>query len=182
MPTTRKTKADANEKANVDLMLEMAMKKHDAIMHAADSIDTKTGVALGGILAVALPLLITAGDGKIGTSLSFMMGLLLFAASICFLLWSLLAIDYTDPPPCKSLDIDIDGWRKNLSVRKRFLKQFLGAYEENNELLGRKSLCFNIGLILFAVGTFAVANAHFAFLHAGARMLADLCTWISYGR
>lgn len=180
MPRPKKTKANIeNEKENVDLMLEMAIKKHEAILHAADAIDTKTGVALGGILAIALPTLIAFSDKKIGGSSSFTMGLLLFAASICFFLWSLLAINYRDPPPSNSLDPDIDGWRKNLSMRKRFIRQFLGAYNENRKLVTQKSRRFNTGLILFVIGTFLFANAHFSFLDSGAKIFVDFCTLVS---
>jgi len=152
MPDASRNKIEENNKANIQLVLDIVYRKHETQKHAFDALEAKIGTLFGflGIIIAGAIALLKNNTGLISINL-FTAGLVGLFTSLLLLVLASLSRAYLDPPSFSTIYSDSSLEKSTLDLSNQVIADVKSAYEENKRLQVYKANLYNAAIIIFIV-------------------------------
>lgn len=141
-----------NDNKNIDLALQLSIKKIETQNQAHDSLESKIGILLGfvGIIAGSVIILIQQNTDLVGLNI-FTLGLILIYLALILLVFASQTRTYLDPPDFPAFYSKESLSQSNGAVKNQIIADIKGCHEQNAEPHAYKSKLFNFAIYSFLI-------------------------------
>jgi len=142
-----------NDNKNIDLALQLSIKKIETQNQAHASLESKIGILLGfvGIIASSIVILIQQNINLVGLNI-FTIGLILIFLTLVLLVFASQTRTYLDPPDFPAFYSEKSLNQNNSDVKNQIIADMLECYGKNLESHVSKARFYNFSIYSFLFG------------------------------